>query len=377
MSGFLATLLLLAVEAPLGPFARPGVPLALRSDATQTLSLDGWPCRVQAGVTSYAAPPRGRCTLRDSSGAEQLRFEEPPGDLLLVGVAGTPPAGFEIEGARVVPLDTAHLPDLWRAYDLFDRVIVLGAPDPRTREALALWARMGGSLLAVAGPEDYPSAAGGLGEAHFGDDLSGLLRAAGPPRPLRIPRAGNVRPDLYTLPAPAPPLEAARRARLLVLAFSTAAGFLLVLGASGRLARRALFGALAVLAASAAGLSWPVVHGMHRPVHRFEIEARWQEGGAARLRTYVVYELYKSYESHRVNDPGIPVLFRAAALDTPWHEEMFGGERRIYMLEGPAAPVRGSGDAPDGGLTRAEAPRWGRVERALGDARRVQFDLQR
>ena len=163
------------VEAPFGRFARPGVPVPVYSSDPGSVTVDGgWTAWLVSGGIATVFVPRVPCRIRDGEGAELLAFEAVPDGVFLVGVVGTVPDTAqeligEAAGRRVLlqPIERDRLPDDWRAYDLFDLVIVAAAParlKAGADKALVDWAHAGGRVAALgrAGAY-YVGAGGGLG----------------------------------------------------------------------------------------------------------------------------------------------------------------------------------------------------------------------
>jgi len=323
----LLLLLALAADAPLGPYARPGIPVALRA-APGDYALDGWPVRVGRGGSALAAAPRLPCAFRDAANAELLRFEAPPEGRPLVALVGDAPADFEarLPEAAVVRLARAGLPLEWRCYDLFDRIYWLCDLDEGMRGVLGDWVRMGGSLALLGDSAPEP----GAGERFLARDLESLLRAAGAPRASAIPRPRAIRPDLYELLAPAAPSHAASStARRLATSFAAAAAILLLLAWRRRLSARILPAplVLACAAAVAAGLLFPARQ--FRPFARGRIE-EVLPGGRTRL-----YDVLVSLGREVPADPppgAVPILFAAASAAQPWGAAVPPRAARIWLV---------------------------------------------
>ncbi|MHC4450691.1 MAG: hypothetical protein ACYS0E_11250 [Planctomycetota bacterium] len=139
----IALLILLAVELPLGPFARPGVPVLLTSDAPVDVNLSGWIWRVD-GPTEVA-PPQLPCSLPGGS------LELAPAEL--VGVIGKAKQG-EVAIRLVKGMS-------WRPLDLFSE-IRYGEVEPWEREILEAWeaSRASVSFAGNVLPEVYDLAPG-------------------------------------------------------------------------------------------------------------------------------------------------------------------------------------------------------------------------
>jgi len=334
------------VEAPLGPFARPGVPIPLASDAERDAALDGLRIRLRAGVTLVAAP-RVPCELRDARGEPLLRLLPAPSDALLVGVVGPHPADLaaRIGGpVRVVALEAAALVEAWPCYDLFDRVYVSDASVPeRARAALVAWARAGGSLASVGDPNAWRGAGDGLGSFYAGRDLIGLLAASGAVEPLRAPRAGNVRPDVYALwpgaEVSAEPIRAGRRA---LLAASAALAGTLLVGALGRADPRLLLAAILAVALLGSALGLVLSGRAYDPVARGRVELSFEGAGSwRRVRVFRFEEALGAGAPASLREGEIPLLF--AAGGTSLDSAPRPGELRAFFRDELRPPAGAEG----------------------------------
>jgi len=266
----------ISVEAPLGPYARPGVPLALRSTTDVTVLIDGWTYRLRDGETTYVRVSRAPCAVVDRSGAVLLRLDAVPDDTRLVLLLGAGPdnlaaslAGTSGEAVESVHVRAGNLPKLWNAFDLFDRVYLL--QDSRRTNALETWGHGGGDL------------AGG------GGDPAEVLARAGPVRPLRVPRAASARPDLYDdLPRAEIAPDALHQARLVVLGSGLAFALLVAAGAWFRVDRRLLLGMGVLVGVAGVGLGAVLPEQSDRAVAAGRIEEVFVLDGHVRRRIYRV-----------------------------------------------------------------------------------------
>ena len=142
----IAVLLLLAVELPLGPFARPGVPVLLTSDTPVDVDLAGWRWRID-GPTEVA-PPQLPCTIPVEGGA--LPLQAVPEGTPLAGVVGEPEEGE-------VPIRLVRGMS-WQPLRIFDSIRWARAERPTSweRELLEAW-RVAGPVRAPGNvlPEIY------------------------------------------------------------------------------------------------------------------------------------------------------------------------------------------------------------------------------
>ncbi|MHC4223081.1 MAG: hypothetical protein ACYSUN_03740 [Planctomycetota bacterium] len=350
-------LLLCAVAAaeeppPLGPYARPGVPVLV--DGREEVTLDGWTFELD-GLTMIH-PPR---TPFRACGHE---FREVPAGVLLVGVAG---ATLEPkDGQRIIPVNLRGLRlQHWRALDLFDRIVLGGGatPSAEARSSLVQWVRAGGCLVAV-GLQPFDQ---GLGQLSTAISLEEALRKAGPVRPLLISRPGRVRPDIYALlrhPNEPPPALAA--ARWIVIGTTVALVVQLLLGAYGLISKRALllgFGAVALLGALVGLVR---TRADYEPVARGRVEVRYRDGGTVRIRNYRVFTAVGPGASVRAGPDWAPILFRAGG-DAWWPDRsrrcpLGDGVIRVFLTErledGAVAPEARSEEDPNPGLRDREEP---------------------
>ena len=110
MRGLFAFLFLAAAVAaappdlPLGPYARPGTPVLLRSDGAREVSLDGWRFQLRTGVT-WVHPPRVPCVVRDAAGQELVTLAVVPEGMRFVGVVGAVPPDLPrgVHAVRIWP----------------------------------------------------------------------------------------------------------------------------------------------------------------------------------------------------------------------------------------------------------------------------------
>jgi hypothetical protein len=348
---------LAGVEAPLGPYARPGVPVLLRSDAPTVLDLDGWKFRVE-GV-SAVFPPGVPCVVRGDDGREVLRLED-PGERALTGVIGDIPQGLA-DAVRIRPDAIAD----WRALDLFDRLLVTGPVrgDEPWFATVAAWVHAGGSLAAEEAARLFPQGAG-LGAVAA--SIEGLP-------PARIPRSGNVRPDLYARILPVVARSPAlRAARWVVLAASFALALQILVALRGRIGLAALLGGLGAVAVAGAVTGFLRARADFTPLATGRIEISWFGGGVERLRTYLVYRHAGPGAAAPVRAGAAPVLFgshrapwwRGPGEEAPLEE----GMSRIFAVEEVrrAAPAPLEGGAPPPEVWARERPRRGGSQAAAG-----------
>lgn len=308
------------VEAPLGPYVRPGVPVVVRTTEPMLLDVDGWAYRVEAEGVIH--PARVPCTVRDAGGEVVLRLEAVPAGARIVGVIGSAPGLFGRD-ARVIPIE---LPDAWRALDLFD-VVVLSGPADWT-PVLTTWVRGGGTVLLLAGRDPLD---GDLG-------LGAVVRRAQDVAPRRVPRAGNTRPGVYDLvnpPAGAPP--ALGSARWVVWGACLAFAVEFVLAALGLLRRRLLLGGLALVAVAGGLVGLVRPRADYTPVACGDLVVSWYQGGWERRQTYRAYTRVGAGARAPEAGPDTPILF--GANTSSWWGDPGGGARlgegiiRIYLHE--------------------------------------------
>jgi len=369
----LASLLLLGAsvaaaepEALLGPYARPGTPVLFRSDTACEVVIDEWRFALEPGVT-WVHPPRVPCVVRDREGRELLSLAAVPRDVRLVGVVGDvpPDLGAGVRAVRIRPegMQQEH----WRALDLFDRILVTGpiARGARWLPALTEWVRAGGALVAAENPLPVGS---GLGSVH------GDLASAGPVREPRIPRPGNVRPDVYELvPPPASRSRALRAARWIVTGAGAALGLQIVLAAFGLLRRRSFLVGVGLVALAGGAVGVVRTGADYTPVARGLIEVAYFGGGVERRRSYLVFVHAGQGAVAPVAAAHTPILYRAGGdpwWTTPGRGATLGaGMTRIFLVEevlaGAATRLDGGGPPPAVFWAR-EGPRRGRASAAAG-----------
>jgi hypothetical protein len=354
------------LEAPLGPYARPGTPVLLGSDTVREVDIDGWRFVLERGVT-WVHPPRVPCVVRDREGRELLSLAAVPNDVRLVGVVGDVPpnlgAGVRAVQIRPQAMRARH----WRALDLFDRVLVTGPADRDAPWLLALteWVRAGGSLVAPNNPLPVGT---GLGSVHA------RAADAGPVLEPRIPRPGNVRPDVYDLVAPpAPRSPALRAARWIVIGACAALGLQVMLAALGFIRRRSFWAGVALVAVLGGAVGLVRTRADYTPVAWGRIEVAYLGGGVERRRTYLVFLGVGPHAVAPVAAAHTPVLFRAGG-DPWWASPARGatlgaGMTRIFLVEeilsGSGSALRGTGPLP-AEFWRREGPRRGRARAAAG-----------
>jgi len=343
------------VDAPLGPYARPGVPVLLRSDRPVVVDLDGWTFRVDGTTPVFLASLP--CIVRTEAKSDALRLED-PGDRALTGVIGDVPEG--IEGAvQIRPLALAA--GCWRALDVFDRVVVTGPVrgDEPWFPCVAQWVLAGGSLVVADAQRLFPEGTGLGAAADTPQDLP----------PPRIPRPGNVRPDVYGLvkavKRESPPLRAAR---WVVLGAALACALQILLALLGRMRARALVLGIAAVGLAGAGSGLLRTRADYTPVARGRIEISWFLHGAERRRTYLVYGNAGPSAAAPHAPAAAPVLF--GDNRTPWWrgpgEEVpvEEGIIRIFLVEevhlAPAPPSLPAAEPP-AALWERERPLRGEV----------------
>jgi len=246
------------LSLPLGPVARPGVPVLV--DGSGELSIDGWQFVIEGPTLVH--PPRLPFDV------EGVRVREVKGEL--VG-----------QGLRLDVLRPEH----WRALDVFDEVVAEDGDLPAgAREALRIW------------------------------------RAAS-----RVPRIGNVRPEVYDrVERPRGASPALGVARAVVIA--TAVVFALQM----LIARRAFWALLAGVALLGAGIGLLRTRAEYRPVVERRIEVRYDLGGGlVRRRMFTAHVAVGPGASVVAPEEATPVFYRAAA-DAWWT----GPGRRCAFDEG-------------------------------------------
>ncbi len=330
----LVLLLLAGVEAPLGLYARPGVPVILRSNTPTVVDLDGWMFRIDG--TTVVFPPALPCVVRGEDGKELFRLED-PGDRPLTGVLGEDvPEG--LEGARAIRPVALAAGD-WRALDLFDRLVatVPVRGDEPWFPTVAQWVLAGGSLAVEDARRLFPEGTGLGAAAERPEDL---------PLP-RFPRPGNVRPDLYALVKPVAAASLPlRAARWIVLGAALASVLTVLLALRGRLRAPALLAGLGAVALLGAGIGLVRTRADYTPVARGRIEVSCFGGGVERRRTYLVYRhAGPGAVAPRAPD-ALPILF--GNNRAPWWRgvgeevQVEEGIVRIFLVEevlkAPAPP---------------------------------------
>jgi len=389
MDRILAALLLTAcaalagVDAPLGPFARPGVPTALASDVAREVDAYGWRFALRAGTTVVALP-RLPCDVHEPSGALLLRLGEVPAERLLVGVVGRYSGAFvERLGPNVVvvPLEPERLVDRWQPYDLFDRLYVARTDLPEAvRRALADWACAGGSLCAVDAETLFPGAGRGIGEVVAGSDLDDLAIRAGAVVAHPVPRLGNVRPDVYALwERPAIPRGPLAAARTVAWSSAGACAALLLLGVAARWPRRLVLGCAAVVALAGACLGTLLPSAAYSPAVEATAAVQFEGRETGRLRRWRFVEAVGSGAEVATAEGDVPLLFRRG--DAPWERTVPKGVVRVFLRDEilpPPADALGAGDSPaPGGRRPAEAAAPWTVRGAAGAPPSITWRLGR
>ncbi|MFQ5845701.1 MAG: hypothetical protein ACE5JG_12015, partial [Planctomycetota bacterium] len=333
------------------------------SETERDVTAGGWAFHLDAGV-SYLFAPRVPLSVRDRSGRELVAVEPPPAGVFVVAVVGARPASLEerLEAAvgrpvRVESLYAEDLVDGWRAYDLFDLVLVARTPTsltPAVRKALVDWAHAGGRVAATPPQHAWPGAGGGLGWFGFGVDADALLRTALGSGVLVRPRlapSSAVRRDLYRRHARADPEVASdplERARAIVLGGALASAGLLWLGARVRVKRGLLWAALVVANVAGAGLGLLLPPELYREEASGRIEVVLAGGGYERVRTYHLLTAVAGRPEVVLGRGWAPVLADDGA--EPWWKDARGvcplrrGRLRIFLEE----EVRVAGAPPPG-----------------------------
>lgn len=309
MTGLLL-LLLAEVSAPLGPYARPGVPVLLVTKGETELVIEGW--RYKAEPLTIVHPPFLPCTVHNAEGKELLRLEQVPPRKLI----GTTGSGFDLEGGPMqVHIEVAMFPGVyWRCLDVFDEVV-------GTAPMIDAWKRAGGDR--------------------------------------EIPRVGNIAPDVYDLvdmPVGASP--AWGTARLVIVVTSVVLGALVLLRAHlGLIALVAVFGAAAGLLAPRAEFDAEVAT---------ELEILYHLPGSTRRRVFTAHTAVAGNAHVTPHPQSVPLFYRAAA--DPWWNgvdrscALEPGVIRLFLTEEIQTASRGpeGGEGPMGKLVEAFRPKRGR-----------------
>lgn len=308
MTGLLL-LLIAEVSAPLGPYARPGVPVLLVTKGETELVVEGW--RYKAAPWTIVHPPFLPCTVCNAEGKELLRLVPVPTTDEFIGTTGS-------GGDTRVHIEAAKLSKrYWRCLDLFDDVV--------------------GEAPII---DEWRRAGGGRG----------------------IPRVGNIAPDVYDLVAsPQEPSAAWALAKLIILVTGIALGSLVFLGAHVGLV------ALVVLLGGAVALLAPGER--FEAAVAMEIEVIYHLPEATRKRVFVAHTAVGGGASVTPRPQSVPLFYRAAA--DPWWESverscpLEPGVIRLFLTEelseasrGPEEPKRG--EAPIGKLADTFKPKKGR-----------------
>jgi hypothetical protein len=351
-----------ADPAPLGRYARPGVPIALRAEGPREVTVGGWTFPLATGV-SYVFTPTVPCLVRDRAGRQLWSFEAVPHDVFLLGLVGPRPALLEeqLEPAvgRPVQVETLHAEHLvgsWRAYDLFDLVLVARPATsltPEVRKALVDWAHAGGRVAVAGRKHAYPGAGGGLGWFGFGADADDLLRAfLRAPRPARPARPAAVRRDLHRrygradAEVASAPLD---RVRAIVLGAALASAVLLGMGVRVRPNRVLFWSALAGANAAGALLGLLLPGRLYQEEAAGRVEVVLAADGYERVRTYRLFSAVAGAPQVAAAPGWLPVLADREA--EPWWADtrractLRRGRWRIFLVEdvrtaGPRLEVR-------------------------------------
>jgi hypothetical protein len=274
----LLLLMLCAVSSPLGPDARPGVPVALVVKGEAEIVVDGW--RYPGEPLTVVYPATLPCTVRAADGRELLRLEPVPKDTLLVGLedgASLPDA----PGRLSTPIRTAGLAaEDWPCLDVFDHVIA-----PRSGPALEAWVWAGGTVTRPGEPAD--------------------------PRVLPALRPGNRgRPVYDVMPSPEAESAAARTMRLVVWGAGTVMALQVLL-----LRRRRFAAGLVGVALVGAVVGFVRTRADYDPVLVTRIHVHYEGGTWFRERIYTAYAA-ASPTSFEAPARGVPVFYRAPG--DPW-----------------------------------------------------------
>ncbi len=271
-------LLVGAPEWPLGPYARPGIPLPVFTTEPTELDLNGWPLEVDGlgWLHPMDLPSEGPGPRAVPEGRR------------LVGVWGDLPAEVEAElaaGALVVRVDLGRIPpEAWRALDLFDRLYATRRT-PAGDALLLAWAKAGGSVAIVG---ELAGAAGVAGVLAV-PDATQLVRGG---RDLAIPRPAAARPWLYELlGASKGGMGALGSARRVVGAFAAVLLTQLLLAVAGRISVRGLLAGVALVSAVACVIALLATRSDFRPLARGRIEIDFVLDGSSgvRRRTYEIF----------------------------------------------------------------------------------------
>ncbi len=377
MNSALLFLLLAApeVSTPLGPYARPGVPALVATSEPATVSAGGWTFAISTSELVFVEQTPCPLTV-DNAPQPALTLQPVPKGVRLVGVIGPLPKQASDPTLVFTAIRAAFLQtDQWSALDVFDRVLVqAGQRVPeQAMAALTLWVLGGGDLVWVDPLAGDAWPAVGIGRLTRGASFDAVWEAAGPVRPLRVPRAPVAAPEIYDLVGGnvggSAPLQSAR---WIVLATSLALLIHLVLARRAGVApRRAVFGCLLFAAVGTAiGLWRPQAD--YRALARGKIEIAYRGGGFERVRTFHVMA-YAGPGARVVVPPGSqPVVYRVgvgAWWDAPGAPGMLEeGVVRLFVTESiPFA--KESSMTPGktgkmGGVIRARKPGWGSLAAA-------------
>jgi hypothetical protein len=276
----LLLVLLCEVSSPLGPYARPGVPVPLVVVGESEVVVQGWRYPAQQPLT-MVYPATLPCTVRAGDGRELLRLEPVPPDTLLVGLEdGASLAAAP--GVVTTPVRTADLADKdWPCLDVFDHVVA-----PQAGAALDAWDSAGGVVTRPGEPAT--------------------------PRALVALRPGNLGRQVYdALEMSRAESPAAATMRLVVLVSGVVMALQLL---ALRRRRLALFG-LAGVAVLAAVVGVVRTRADYDPVLVTRITIHYEGGDWFRERVYTAFGA-ASPASFEAAGFGAPVFYRAPG--DPW-----------------------------------------------------------
>jgi len=321
----LLVLLLLALplaaqtpEAPLGAYARVGVPVLLKFDGAVTIA--GW-----RWDRALVYPTQLPATVEGVGGRLELRKVRD--DQLLVGVVGPIPLPNEPGVLFVaVAIDEATP---WRALDSFDRIIWTGASaiTPGVRTVLLDWVRMGGDL--VIAPRHWPDPPNdlGLGRVHLVRDIT----RAPPPRAHPVPRIGNIAPEVYDAgPGGGRGAPALREARLIYGAITGVCLLLIVGAAGGWLSRKLLLRSGLFVVLLGGGLGAWRTHAAYVPFAEATMRVIYRPAGESEFVRVRTFRLFKAVGpgAEMLPPPGTPFFYLRAG--EPW----WGKDGRMQVPEG-------------------------------------------
>ena len=300
------------IEAPLGPYARPGIPLPIRADEAGDGDVGGWPYRFGEGWTVVHVPALP-CRIR--SGGSELVMKEVPEGVRLVGVVGSlPPVTIPGLLAVEIRLDGAEM-KYGRCFDVFDRVVV--APDAglaRPAElALVHWFRSGGDLVIIGPPTGETG--GEPGNPRRARTVQEALKLA--PQEVVFPRPDNGGREFYDLVrAPQGQEPAAGSARWIVLGASLTMALQILLAARGWIGGRALLSGLMTVALLAGVLSAARPRAEFVPLAVGEFVVVYRGGEFSRAERYRIYVATGPGAEVERDPAAVPCFYRSPG--DPW-----------------------------------------------------------